>query len=75
MDVSNASLYDGGTAIAEAALMAASVARKDEIIVSKTVNPQARRILKTYAHVQNLKVIEIDMKDGVTDLEELEKKV
>ena len=73
MDVSNASLYDGGTAIAEAALMAASVARKDEIIVSKTVNPQARRILKTYAHVQNLKVIEIDMKDGVTDLEELEK--
>lgn len=75
MDVSNASLYDGGTAIAEAALMAASVARKNELIISKTVRPESRQILKTYAHIQNLKVIEIDMKDGVTDLEELEKHV
>lgn len=73
MDVANASLYDGGTAIAEAALMAASVARKKEIIVSKTVRPESRKILKTYADLQDLKVVEVDMKDGVTDLEELEK--
>ncbi len=75
MDVANASLYDGGTAIAEAAIMAASVSRKEEIIISKTVKPDARRILKTYAHAQHLKVVEVDMKDGVTDLEELENKV
>lgn len=75
MEISNASLYDGGTAIAEAALMTASVARKDEIIVSKTVRPESRKILKTYAHIQGLKVIEVDMKDGVTDLEELEKHI
>lgn len=75
MEVSNASLYDGGTAIAEAALMVASVARKDEIIISKTVNPEARRVLKTYAHTQGFKVVEVDMKDGVTDLEELEKNI
>ncbi len=75
MDVANASLYDGGTAITEAALMAAAHSRKDEIIVSKTVRPESRQILKTYAHTQNLKVIEVDMKDGVTDLEELEKTV
>ena len=43
MDVSNASLYDGGTAIAEAALMSTSVTRKEEIIISKTVRPEARR--------------------------------
>jgi glycine dehydrogenase subunit 1 len=72
MDVSNASLYDGGTAIAEAALMSTSVTRKEEIIISKTVRPEARRILKTYAHIQGLKVIEVDMKDGVTDLEQLD---
>lgn len=72
MDVSNASLYDGGTAIAEAALMAAAVTRKKEIIVSKTVRPEARKILKTYAHIQDLIVIEVDMKDGVTDLEKLD---
>lgn len=75
MDVANASLYDGGTAVAEAALMAASVSRKDEIIISKAVNPNSRRVLKTYAHTQNLKVIEVDIKDGSTDLEELANKV
>ncbi|CAK7003270.1 glycine dehydrogenase (aminomethyl-transferring) [Tissierella sp. P1] len=75
MDVANASLYDGGTAITEAALMAAASARKDEIIISKTVRPESIQVLKTYAHVQGLKVIEVDMKDGVTDLEELDKLV
>jgi glycine dehydrogenase subunit 1 len=72
MDVANASLYDGGTAITEAALMAAAHSRKDEIIISKTVRPESIQILKTYAHVQGLKVIEVDMKDGVTDLEALD---
>ncbi|WP_353094160.1 aminomethyl-transferring glycine dehydrogenase subunit GcvPA [Tissierella praeacuta] len=75
MDVANASLYDGGTAITEAALMAAATSRKGEIIVSKTVRPESIRVLKTYAHAQGLKVIEVDMKDGVTDLEKLEEKV
>lgn len=75
MDVANASLYDGGTAVSEAALMAAASSKKDEIIISKTVRPESRQILKTYAHVQNLKVIEVEMKDGVTDLEELDKLV
>jgi glycine cleavage system P protein (glycine dehydrogenase) subunit 1 len=72
MDLANASLYDGGTAIAEAALMACSVSRKKEILVSKTIRPESIKILKTYAHVQGLEVIEVDMKDGVTDLEKLE---
>lgn len=75
MDVANASLYDGGTAITEAALMACSTSKKDEIIISKTVSPQARKILKTYAHAQNLKVVEVGIKDGVTDAEELDKLV
>ncbi|NLY85970.1 MAG: aminomethyl-transferring glycine dehydrogenase subunit GcvPA [Tissierellia bacterium] len=75
MDVANASLYDGGTAVAEAALMAAAHSRKDELLISKTVRPETRQILKTYAHCQNLKVIEVEMKDGVTDLEDLESKV
>lgn len=75
MDVANASLYDGGTAITEAALMAVSHSRKDEIIVSKAVKPEARQILKTYAHMQGLTVVEVDIKDGVTDLEELNSKV
>ena len=72
MDIANASLYDGGTAVAEAALMAASVSRKKEIIISKTARPETLEVLKTYAHIQDLTVVEVDMKDGVTDLEHLD---
>lgn len=75
MDVANASLYDGGTAVTEAALMACATSRKDEIIVSTGVNPESRQILKTYAHAQHLKVVEVDLKDGVTDIEALENMV
>lgn len=75
MDVSNASLYDGGTAIAEAAFMAVNITRRNQILISKTVNPQAREILKTYAHLQGIEVIEIDEEMGVTDLEKLKASV
>jgi len=75
MDVANASLYDGGTAIAEAAFMASNVTRRQEIVISKTVHPESRRVLKTYAHLQGIKVIEIEDKEGVTDLDELKENV
>lgn len=75
MDVANASLYDGGTAVTEAALMAAAHTKKSELLISKTVRPETRQILKTYAHCQNLNVVEVEMADGVTDLEDLERKV
>lgn len=75
MDVSNASLYDGGSAIGEASIMAVNISRKEEIIVSKTVHPESRKVLKTYAHTQGFKVIEIDESDGVTNLEQLEENI
>lgn len=75
MDISNASLYDGGSAVAEAALMALNTNRKEEVLISKTVNPSSRRILKTYAHFQGLKVTEIEMEDGVTSISDLKSKL
>lgn len=75
MDVSNASLYDGGTAIAEAAFMASNITRRDQIVISKTVNPQAREVLKTYGHLQGLEIVEIKDEDGVTNLDELRNNV
>jgi len=71
MDVANASLYDGGTAIAEAAFMSANITKRNQILVSKTVNPQYREVLKTYCHLQNLEVIEVGEEGGVTNLDEL----
>ncbi len=75
MDMANASLYDGGTAYAEAAIMACSSAKRKEIVVSKSIHPHALEILKTYCHGQSIKLIEVETKNGVTDLEDLKNKI
>ncbi|MDG5788715.1 aminomethyl-transferring glycine dehydrogenase subunit GcvPA [Evansella sp. AB-P1] len=71
MEIANSSMYDGPTALAEAAMMSAGQTKKKTILVSKTVHPEARAVLKTNAKGQNLTVIEIDEKDGLTDLDHL----
>ncbi|MHC1719763.1 MAG: aminomethyl-transferring glycine dehydrogenase subunit GcvPA [Clostridiaceae bacterium] len=71
MDVANASMYDGATACAEAAQMAIDSTRRKSIIVSKTLQPETRKVLQTYMECKNFKVIEIEEKDGVTDVEKL----
>jgi len=68
MDVSNASMYDGSTATAEAMFMAYAQTDKKKILVSDTVNPRTIDVLKTYAHYRHLSVVVIPNKDGVTDL-------
>ncbi len=69
MDISNASLYDGATGIAEAAMMSSRVTRRQEVIISRAVHPDYRRTLKTYAHNLELNVIEVPFEDGATDIE------
>jgi glycine dehydrogenase subunit 1 len=71
MDVTNASMYDGATACVEAAMMAVENARRSSIIVSKTVHPEVRKVLKSYLKFRDVEVIEVDMADGVTDVEKL----
>ncbi|WP_432666367.1 aminomethyl-transferring glycine dehydrogenase subunit GcvPA [Wukongibacter baidiensis] len=75
MDVSNASMYDGPTAAVEAAMMACANTRRKSIIVSKTVHPEVRRVLHTYMKFREFEVIEVDMADGVTDVEKLKSMV
>ena len=75
MDVANSSMYDGGTALAEAAMLAAGHTRKKKILVSSAVHPESRAVLETYAKGQNLEVVEINHKDGVTDLDVLQSEV
>ena len=72
MEVANASMYDGGTALAEAAMLSAGHTRRKQILVSRTVQPDTREILRTYAKGQNLEVIEIPEQDGVTSIAQLE---
>ncbi|MDO8686247.1 MAG: glycine dehydrogenase [Clostridiales bacterium] len=73
MEVANASMYDGATAMAEAAAMACRSTRRKRILVAKTVNPEYRSILSTYSRYNGNKVIEIDMsrETGVCDIDKL----
>jgi len=76
MYAANASLYDGQTAVVESAIMAIQSKRKcDTILVSKSVHPESRKVLKTYLSHQNINIVEIEMNDGVTDLEDLKGKL
>jgi len=75
MDVANASMYDGASALAEAVLMASSATRQDKIVISQTVNPQYRETVQTYADATGLEIVEIPHKDGQTDLDAMEKAI
>src|SRR5271168_1775401 len=58
MEVANASMYDGSTAVPEAAMMAMRVTGRDRILVSRTVHPEYREVLLTYAQHQGMPVTE-----------------
>lgn len=72
LEVSNASMYDGTTAVAESMLMAvASTRKKNKVLVSATINPIYKEVIDTYAHYHGVVIDTIPEKDGVTDLEAL----
>ncbi|HHV63889.1 MAG TPA: aminomethyl-transferring glycine dehydrogenase subunit GcvPA [Peptococcaceae bacterium] len=71
MEISNASMYDGASALAEAMLMACQAVKRDEVLVASSVHPESREVLKTYARARGIKVKEIGFINGTLDLEEL----
>ena len=68
MEVANASLYDGGSALAEAAMMALRVTKRNKILVSSTIHPSHRAVLKTYLSGLKPTIIELPSENGATDL-------
>lgn len=76
MEVSNASMYDGTTATAEAMMMAVAASRKrNRVLVSATVNPAVRKVVETYGRYHGVKIDLIEENNGVTSLEDLDKKL
>ena len=72
MDISNASMYDGTTACAEAMMMAVAAGKKvNKVLVSETLNSNTRKVLNTYALHQGIELETIAEKDGVTDIADL----
>jgi len=73
MEVSNASIYDGATALAEAIFMALAInADRKKAIVSEGINPYYLEVIKTYLG-ENYSLEMLSLKDGITDTEELSK--
>ena len=73
MDISNASMYDGATATAEAMMMAVAAGKKaNKVLVSATLNADVRQVLDTYALHQGIELVTIPEQDGVTSRENLE---
>lgn len=76
MDVSNASMYDGPTAAAEAMMMAvACTKRKTRVLLSETLLPHVRKVVETYAKFHNVQLGYIPMKDGQTGLEPMKEEL
>lgn len=71
MEVSNASLYDGGTAVAEGAMMACSVTGRSEVLTVTNVHPHYRSVLATYGMDRGYTIKECNYQDGIVNQEEL----
>ncbi len=73
MDVTNSSIYDGGSSVAEA--MVLSLLRgKNKVLISQALNPRYKEVVKTYAFARNISIEEISLEDGVTNLSILKDK-
>ena len=76
MDISNASMYDGTTAAAEAMMMAVAAGKKqNKVLVTGGINPQTYEVLKTYALHQGIELELIPTKDGATNLDDVKAKL
>lgn len=73
MDVANASMYDGASALAEGSIMAANITKRDEILASATIHPDYKEVIRTYAMAKGFTVKEIafDETKGITGVEHL----
>src|SRR3954467_8148564 len=77
MDVANASMYDGSTAAPEAAMMAVRATGKGRVLIAKSVHPEYREVLRTYARNQGMPVAEFGYvpEAGTIDLEDLDRQI
>ncbi|MDN4493321.1 aminomethyl-transferring glycine dehydrogenase subunit GcvPA [Ureibacillus aquaedulcis] len=71
MDLANSSMYDGGTSLAEAGMLAAGHTRRKKLLVSESIHPEYRDVVATYAYGQSIEVVTVPTNNGVTDIDKL----
>lgn len=73
MDIANASMYDGSTGAAEAVMMAVRVTGRSGAVIARTVHPEYREVLGTYAQHQGIPTVEVGyLENGRVDLKALD---
>jgi glycine dehydrogenase subunit 1 len=73
MEIANASMYDGSTGAAEAMMMAVRITGRDKAVVARTVHPEYREVLATYAQHQQIPISEVGYaKNGRVDMAALD---
>jgi glycine dehydrogenase subunit 1 len=76
LEISNASLYDGASAAAEAVLMAHRLKGSPKVLIAKTIHPQYKSVIQSYVKKLSIRQVEVDYDDkGQVDLEDLSRKV
>ena len=77
MEVANASMYDGSSSVPEAAMMAVRITGREGVVISRTVHPEYREVLRTYAKHQGMPVAEFGLSNaaGTLDLDDLERQI
>lgn len=75
LPVANASMYDGATALTEAAIMACEATKRTEILIASSVHPESRQVLDTYAKFRDMTVVETAYNNGQVDLDDLKSKI
>jgi glycine dehydrogenase subunit 1 len=72
MDVANASMYDGASALAEALLMAIRITKRRKVAISRLIHPFYRQVVKTYLSAPGYEIVELPFQqNGTTDLSNL----
>jgi glycine dehydrogenase subunit 1 len=75
MDISNASMYDGASAMAEAAILACRHTRKNKILIASTVNPGWISVVKTFTEAMNYEIVTAAANEGAADLSSISAKM
>jgi glycine dehydrogenase subunit 1 len=76
MEVANASLYDGSSGLAEAVLMAQRISKRNRVLIARTVHPEYRAVVETYARNLGIRLELIDYSaDGSLNIDQLEKQI
>ncbi|HEY9166448.1 MAG TPA: aminomethyl-transferring glycine dehydrogenase subunit GcvPA [Candidatus Kryptonia bacterium] len=73
MDVSNASLYDAGSGLAEAALMAVAHTGRKKVVAAHPIHPYYMQVVRTYVHGQGFEIVEVAARDGAADIDSIKK--